>query len=61
MKITIKDSFRENTEEEIIFTNDQIENPYLLDMIVAGREYTLYFSDLQAVVKAFETIKDNIP
>lgn len=58
MKITIKVEGPEK-EEEMVFTDESLDNPNFVEVIVGGKEYTASVYDLYDAVRVFDDRRDD--
>lgn len=54
----IINSETENGTKQIEFSNEDLDNFNLVDLIVDGKEYTISVDDLVVVVEAFKRLKE---
>ena len=52
MKIIIK-AEGEKDKVDIVFSNEELNNPNFIDLIIEGEEYTILAEDLEIVARAF--------
>ena len=58
MKITIKTDSDLNETEEMIFTNDGLNNYNFIEILIGGKEYMISYDDLKGVVQGFRVYKE---